>query len=126
MIILKLLTLWRFDVGRVQVLDILQRSTTPVTQIELYDRYNLDPEVWLVPSVNALAQRTTPLSEEEGAWLGITNTVRISQIRESFSTTKTFKMQRNARGDRVAVTSARENHDFTSKIRAVYKLGPKS
>ncbi|KAF7793900.1 hypothetical protein EIP86_005022 [Pleurotus ostreatoroseus] len=117
--VLKLLTLWRFNVGRELVLKKLQSLTDPVTKVMLYDLHGLDPEIWLVPSVNALAQRTEPLSEAEGQRLGINNTVKIYQIRE---TLPRYRMKRGVRGEPINVLVTRGEHDFITKVRSTYGL----
>lgn len=87
MIVLKWLTVWRFNIGRKKIFEWLRTSADPVTKILVYQQYEweLHYTVWLLPSVELPARRTNPLDENEVRRLGAGNTAKIASIREDYS-----------------------------------------
>ena len=86
-VILKLLTMWRFSRGRQSVLEKLKTIADPITKVLLWEEHALDAEEWLIPAVTAIARREQSLTIEEGTRLGLENVIRISCIRETYSCT---------------------------------------
>lgn len=90
----------------------------------LHNSYELDPQEWLVQSINSLAQRSTLLTEAEGEKLGTMHTVRIARICES--SVNRHRMKLNARGNCVDEVIPRREYVFTMVIRKVYNVSVKA
>lgn len=117
--VLKLLALWRFDIGKQRVLDILRDSADAITKVSLYEDLGLDVEEWLVPAVSALAQRPHPLTETEAERLGIKNTVKVFRVRESYTCAG---CKRGGPGKNAPAGQTRAEHDFAARIRYVFHV----
>lgn len=122
MVVLRLLTMWRFTASTRNVLERLRTFADPITKILLSQQYMLDAEVWLVPSVLSLARRTEPLTDTEGAVLGGMNAVKIGRVRESFSCCCNGGRQSQQWGTQVRKYCEREAHDFTPLIRSTFGI----
>lgn len=118
MIVLKLLTMWRFSKGTQNVLERLKTSADPITKILLCQQYKLDEAIWLIPSVEMLARRAQPLSVQDGIRLGLVNVLRIAEIRESYScccgSTKWYRDHWRGDIEEVRNCDSRENHSFST------------
>ena len=117
--VLKLLALWRFNIGKQRVLAILRDSADAFTKISLYEALGLDVEEWLVPAVSALAQRTQPLTEIEAERLGLKNTVKVFRVRESYTCAG---CKRGGPGKNAPAGQSRAEHDFAARIRYVFHV----
>ena len=81
----------------------------PVERACLARDYHVDE--WLLPALNALAQREEPLTVEEGMRLGWELAMQVASVRESFVAWNE-KVAFGPRGSRAPI-------DYTSRIRAV-------
>ncbi|KAI5985622.1 hypothetical protein EDD15DRAFT_2122345, partial [Pisolithus albus] len=81
--VLKLSTMWDFHGLRnaaIQHLDVSSRSLNPIDKVELALQYDI--KEWLLPALLALAQRSAPISVEEGRRIGFENALKLASVRE--------------------------------------------
>ncbi|KAH9941599.1 uncharacterized protein BXZ73DRAFT_41378 [Epithele typhae] len=113
--VLKLSTLWHFDLLRTDAIEALnsQRLTDeqPVGALivaRLYDVPGL-----LLPAIHALARRTESIRIEEAELLGLSTTVKLAAVRESFL--------RFNRGSSTMPVSLQQQDRLDKHIREVFK-----
>ncbi|KAI5983060.1 hypothetical protein EDD15DRAFT_2179678, partial [Pisolithus albus] len=81
--VLKLSTMWDFHGLRnaaIQHLDVSSKSLNPIDKVELALQYDI--KEWLLPALLALAQRSAPISVEEGRRIGFENALKLASVRE--------------------------------------------
>ena len=119
-IVLGIFYMWDFTKGQASVLKKLQSIADPITKIQLYHKYTLSPDEWLIPAIQVLARRFEPLREEEGERLGISDTTQIARIRECFHCCCDVRTMLYPRA--IVNCPKRAVTDFTAAIRNQYKL----
>ncbi|KAI5983067.1 hypothetical protein EDD15DRAFT_1629540 [Pisolithus albus] len=134
--VLKLSTMWDFRGLRnaaIQHLGTPSLPLDPIDKMELALQYDI--RVWLVPALLALAQRSAPISVEEGRRIGFENALKLASVREklklqtvvettefaykSMLRTHEYETRRLVLGDR---DSEAEKFDYTPFIRQVFDL----
>ncbi|KIJ12540.1 hypothetical protein PAXINDRAFT_136955 [Paxillus involutus ATCC 200175] len=79
--VLKLASLWDFDGVREKAIEALEAlDITPVDKVALAMQYNI--EKWMIPAINAMAQRPEPIGVEDVDRLGLDAALKIARIRE--------------------------------------------
>ncbi|KIJ63372.1 hypothetical protein HYDPIDRAFT_29621 [Hydnomerulius pinastri MD-312] len=79
--VLKLATLWDFDGVRKTAINALAvLPLSPVDKIVLATEYHIQD--WLVPAINAMAQRPEPIGLEDVNRLGLDFALKIASVRE--------------------------------------------
>lgn len=81
---LKLATMWSFETIRTTALDRLSTllQDDPARRVVVANNYNVDG--WLLPALNALAQRTEPLGVDDVVILGLDCVLRLARVREMY------------------------------------------
>ncbi|KAH9927031.1 hypothetical protein B0H21DRAFT_826507 [Amylocystis lapponica] len=125
--VLKLAHMWQFDAIRTAAIRALSTSLPdPLTRIVLARDYAVAE--WLVPALNALAQRAAPLAMCDIDTLGWDYALRLAAVRETFPGDTPacgcvcFACERAHRAD-FRRTSLRAEYDFTAQIRVAFALG---
>ncbi|KAF8833800.1 hypothetical protein BDN67DRAFT_873446, partial [Paxillus ammoniavirescens] len=78
---LKLASLWDFDGVREKAIEALEAlDITPVDKLALAMQYNI--EQWMIPAINAIAQRPEPIGVEDVDRLGLDVALKIALVRE--------------------------------------------
>ena len=81
--VLKLSTMWEFEGPRnaaIRHLDSLEPPIDPIDKVVLAMQYEI--KEWLLPALLKLAQRSEPISIEEGRRIGFETTVKLASVRE--------------------------------------------
>ncbi|KAI6040611.1 hypothetical protein EDC04DRAFT_2566843 [Pisolithus marmoratus] len=87
--VLKLSTMWKFDELRkvaIQRLDQPFQPLNPVEKFVLASKYGI--KQWILPALLVLAQRSEPISVEEGHRIGFDNALKLAAVREEFKRTR--------------------------------------
>ncbi|KAL6308507.1 hypothetical protein BKA93DRAFT_762800 [Sparassis latifolia] len=127
--VLKLADMWHLAHARDIAIAHLTRTLStqdPVQQLALAQRHGID--AWLLPALNALARRPSPLCARDAAVIGWECALKLAAVREIFPGTSSqcgcvcSSCERaHACGPRRG--GRREEYDFTRKIRIVFGLG---
>ncbi|KAF9239120.1 hypothetical protein BU15DRAFT_62137 [Melanogaster broomeanus] len=125
--VLELATLWEFGVIRKKAIEALEAlPITPVDRIALATQYDI--EDWMIPSINAMAQRPEPIGVEDVQRLGLDVALKIASVRERVSLRtvvvngRAIKMELGV-GPRDPTT---KTLDFTSIICTTFNLPDRS
>ncbi|KAI6124777.1 hypothetical protein EDD16DRAFT_1724827 [Pisolithus croceorrhizus] len=108
--VLKLSTMWDFHGLRnaaIQHLDVPFQSLNPVDKLELALQY--DVREWLLPALLTLAQRSTPISVEEGRRIGFENALKLASVREKLQLRTVEETIRRRSGDVIRI------HEYTTR-----------
>jgi hypothetical protein len=113
--------MWSFEYIRVLAIDALDSVTMDsLERADLAIRYNILE--WLVPSLNALAQREKPLGQDDVNRLGLDTVLKMAEVREGLNRGETkckfcFKPIQG-----IIAPHSRQSFDFTERIREVFRL----
>ncbi|KAI8969401.1 hypothetical protein BD414DRAFT_503479 [Trametes punicea] len=114
--VLKLSTIWQFTrlrrVAINKLTPLIQAAEDSVRWLSLARRYTVNE--WLLPALQALAQRERALQLHEVEPLGIATVVKIAEVRESFTTCQAGHMHG------YYSSTSRAQHDFLDEIRQLF------
>jgi hypothetical protein len=128
MSVLKLSTIWGFHAVRSTAIENLSAFATddPVLKVIVAKKYSVVD--WLVPALNALAQRNEPLGYADFERFKDIGTVdyvvdfllRLAQVREKITSTQYCSYHASYTCSCYTRTLNRSGHDFTASIRDVF------
>ena len=128
---LKLSSMWQFHKIRATAIKNMETITMDLVDKIVIAR-KFDIPTWLVPTLNALIQRESPVGLSEGNRLGMEWVLKVAEVRERGATTATQNRACSNCGScstylsNATVTTgkrgAKSNVDYSTDIRAVFGL----
>ncbi|KAF9228861.1 hypothetical protein BS17DRAFT_724751 [Gyrodon lividus] len=121
--VLELATLWAFDHARKEAIEALAvLPITPVDKIVLATKYDIKD--WMLPAINAMAQRVEPIGVEDVNRLGLDFALKIASVREQITLVALYRNGRHptqelAVGPRNCII---QTLDFTPMIHMIFDL----